>query len=92
MKAVLVTSIACAAVSLLGLLAVSAMSYAPGAEAWRAGMLVGVGVLLVGWSTLALWARSKLRLSREALPAGVKTAVIAVGIAYMVVVLLCSVG
>jgi hypothetical protein len=93
MKAVLVTSIACAAITLLALLAVSAMSVAPGAEAWRDGLLVAAGVFLVGWSTLALWARGRRRLSRDAaLSAGFKTAVIAGGLAYVLLVLLCCVG
>ncbi len=91
MKAVLVTSVACAAISLLGILAVLAMSVAPGVE--RDVLLVAVGVFLVGWSALAVWARRRLRFSQgAALSTDLKTAVIAAGIAYVLLVLLCCVG
>ena len=93
MKTVFTTSAACAGVSLLGLVGLSAMSVAPGAAAWHTGMMLAVAVFLVGWGALAFWARRQLRLSRAtALPAAAKTALITGGVIYMLIVLLCSVA
>jgi hypothetical protein len=92
-RAVFAASIASAAISLLGLLGLSAVSVAPGAEAWRGGVLVAVGIFLVGWTALVLRARRRLASSRDAaIPAGLATAVVAGAVAYVVLVLLCSVG
>jgi hypothetical protein len=93
MKAILTTSMGCSAVSLLGLLGVSAMSVAPGAEVLRWGMVLTVGVFFVGWLVLALWARRRLRLARDAvISSGLRTAVLTAGIVYVLLVLLCSFG
>ncbi len=93
MRTVFTTSMACAAVSLLGLLGLSGMSVAPGGEAWRSSMILAVGVFLVAWATLAFWAKRQLRLARStAFPAGAKAAVITGGVLYVLLVVICSVG
>ncbi len=93
MRAVITTSVACAVTSLLGLAALPAMSVAPGAEMWHGGLMLTVGLFFVGWLALALWARKRVRLARDAgLPRRLKTTVVAGGIVYVLLVLLCSVG
>ncbi|HPY31320.1 MAG TPA: hypothetical protein PLT00_13555 [Verrucomicrobiota bacterium] len=90
MKAIFTTSVLCAAVSLLGLLGLSAMTVAPEAEGWRLGMMLAVGLLLVAWMRLGFWARARLRASADAapVPTWVRTAVIIGGVVYMLLVLL----
>lgn len=71
----------------------SAVSVAPGGEAFYGGMMLAIGFFLVGWAVLAFWARRQLRSAGSAaLPAGAKAAVITVGAVYVLLVLLCSVG
>jgi hypothetical protein len=94
MKAVLSTSIACSAVSLLGLLGLSVMTVAPSAEGWRLGLMLLAGVLLVAWLRLAFWARARLRSSVADLGVSqrLKTVVVVGGVVYILFVLLCSLG
>jgi hypothetical protein len=93
MKAIYTISTACAGVSLLGLVGLSAMSVAPSGAAWHTGMMLAVAVFLVGWGALAFWARRQLRLSRgTAFPPTAKTALITGGVIYMLLVLLCSIA
>lgn len=94
MKAILTTSIVCSAVSLLGLLGLSAMSVAPGAEGLRWGMMLAVVLILAVWVRLGFWARGRLRASAgaAAVSARLRTAVITGGVIYVLLVLLCSVG
>jgi hypothetical protein len=94
MKAILTTSTVCSAVSLLGLLGLSAMSVAPGAELLRWGMMLAVAVILAAWVRLGFWARGRLRASVGAatVPMRFRTAVIIGGVVYVLLVLLCSVA
>jgi hypothetical protein len=94
MKAILTTSMVCSAVSLLGLLGLSAMSVAPGAEFSRWGMMLAVAVILAAWVRLGFWARRRLRASVGAatVPMRFRTAVIIGGVVYVLLVLLCSVA
>ena len=94
MKAVLSISIACTVASLLGLLGLSAMSVAPAAENWHLGMMLLAGILMLAWLRFAFWIRTRLHMSPA--DAGIsrrlKTMVVVGGLAYIVFVLLCSLG
>ena len=94
MKALLTTSLVCSVASLLGLLGLSAMSVAPGAEAWHWEMVAAVAVFFAGWLGLALWSRGQLRRSAGAatVPPWLRTAVVIAGVVYVLLGLLCAVG
>lgn len=94
MKALLTTSLVCSAASLLGLLGLSAMSVAPGTEAWHLEMMATVAVFFAAWFGLAVWCRGQLRRSAGAvvMPAPLRTAVVIGGVVYVLLVLLCAVG
>ncbi len=94
MKAILATSMTCSAVSLLGLVGLSAMSVAPEVEDLRCGMMLAAGVFGVAWLLLALWAGGRLQASggAAATPPRLRAVVVLVGVVYILLVLLCSVG
>lgn len=94
MKTVLSMSIACSAASLLGLLGLSLISVAPELEARRLAAMLLVGILLATWLRLAFWAGARLGESAgSAVPsARLRTAVVTGGMAYLLLILLCSFG
>jgi hypothetical protein len=94
MKALLTTSRVCSVASLVGLLGLSAMSVAPGAENWHRGMTATVAVFFAAWLGLAIWSRGQLRRSAGAatVPPWLRTAVVIAGVVYVLLGLLCAVG
>ena len=94
MRAMLTTSLVCSVASLLGLLGLSAMSVAPGAEAGHWGMMLGFMVFLLAWLGLAIWSRGQLQRSAEAVtvPTWLRRAVVIGGAVYVLLILLCAVG
>ena len=93
MKAVFSTSVACSAVSLLGLLGLSVATVAPATEDLRVTMMLLVGFLMVGWLRLALWARARLRSHATArVSQRLKTVVVVGGMLYILFILFCSLG
>ncbi len=94
MKAVVTTSFACAAASLLGLLGLSVVSIAPEQENMRLALLVLVGLFLAAWLRLAFWARTRLGscLSGTAMSRRLRSLVVVGGVVYILLVLLCSLG
>ncbi len=94
MKAVVTTSFACAAASLLGLLGLSVVSIAPEQESMRLALLLLVGLFLAAWLRLAFWARTRLRssLPETAMSRRVRSLVVIGGVVYILFVLLCCLG
>ena len=93
MKTMLTISGICLVMSLLGLLTLSTMSVAPSGEAWRRGLLSAHALFFAGWLALALWAKRRVRVDAEAKASTrVTTAVLALGVVYVVLVVLCSIG
>ncbi len=94
MKAVLGTSIACSAASLIGIAGLSAMSVVPAAEARRRQWMVVVSALLVAWLLLSIWAGWRLRSPGKAdpFPACFEKGLAVFGVLYVIAVLLFTVG
>jgi hypothetical protein len=94
MKVLLATSLVCSVTSLLGLVALSAMSVVPGAETWRWGMMLAVAVFMISWLGLAVWTRRRLKASTTAatLPAWLGRTIVIAGAVYVLLVLLFSFG
>lgn len=93
MKAVFSTSVACSAVSLLGLLGLSVATIAPATEGLRVTMMLLAGFLMVAWLRLALWARARLRSSATArVSQRLKNVVVVGGMLYILLILFCSLG
>ena len=61
MKAIFITSLICALMSLLAVVDFSAMTILPGsgAESWHGQMMFAASVFFVGWLCLASWARRR---------------------------------
>jgi hypothetical protein len=94
MKAVVTTSFACAAASLIGVIGLSAVTVAPEQETIHLALILLVGLLLAAWLRLAFWARARLRssLPGPAMSQRLRTVVVIGGVVYILFVLLCSVG
>ena len=94
MKTLFTTSLVCSVASLLGLVGLSAMSVAPGAEVWRWGMMFTLLVFLIAWLRLVFWARGRLRGSPggSSLPTWLSRSLVVGGVVYVLLVLLCSFG
>ena len=90
MKALFITSLICALMSLLAILGFSAMTIVPGpgAESWRSQMLVVAGAFFIGWLCLAFWTRRRT----ASPPPWLRRSLVVVGIVYMLGVLLFVVG
>ena len=94
MRAVVTTSFACAASSLIGVIGLSVIAVAPEQEAMRFALMLVVGLLLAAWLRVAFWARARSRssLAGPAMSQRLRTVVVVGGVAYILFVLLCSVG
>jgi hypothetical protein len=96
MRAICITASVCSVASLVAAVGLSAMSIvpSPGAEAWRWRTILAAVTFLVGWLGLAIWARRKMRLSVGAatLPTWLGRTLVAVGVVYVLLVLLFTVG
>ena len=90
MKALFVTSLICALMSLLAVLGFSAMTIVPGpgAGSWRSQMMLVAGAFFVGWLCLALWARRR----PASPPQWLRRSLVVVGVVYVLGVLLFVVG
>jgi predicted membrane channel-forming protein YqfA (hemolysin III family) len=95
MKALFITSVVCAAMTLLAVFCLSAMTIAPrdGAEDVRGQMLLAAGAFFVLWLFLAAWARRCLRVaSTEQPPLWLRRLLVWGGVVYSIGVLLFAVG
>jgi hypothetical protein len=96
MRAIFITASVCSVASLVAAMGLSAMSIvpSPGAEAWRWRMILAAAAFLVGWLGVAIWARRQMRLSVGAsmLPTWFGRTLVAAGVAYVLLVLLFTVG
>ena len=95
MKTLVVTSLISAAVSLLAILALSAMTIAPGAGAGvsRTRMMFLAGAFLLAWLDVALWAQRRGRADRQGPPAQwLGRVLVAVGVVYVCSVCMVILG
>jgi hypothetical protein len=92
MKALFITSVICALLSLLALFAVSAMTFTPGpgVESERRQMELASGAFFVGWLCVAFWARSRRHAASQ--PRWLSQPLVFIGVVYVLGVLLFVVG
>jgi uncharacterized membrane protein YhdT len=91
-KTLFITSLVCAVMSLLAVLAFSAMTIVPrpGAESLRRQMMLVASAFLVGWLCLAFWMRP--RQPPTSPPQWLRASLIFVGIVYVLGVLSFVIG
>jgi hypothetical protein len=90
MKAIFITSLVSAVMSLVAIIGLSAMEVAPGAGAEIWCMILVASAFLVGWLCLAFWMRPRQRPVLP--PRWLKGMVVFVGIVYVVGTLLFVLG
>jgi hypothetical protein len=94
MKRIFLSSLTCAITSLLGFVAMSAITFVPSARVTQQRIMVGVLVSLAFWLSLAIWARMRMRAS-ETSSVGLARAgrvLMFVALAYVLGFFLCVIG
>ena len=94
MRPLFITSLVCAAISLLALIGFSAMTIVPrpGAESARTQMMMVAGLFAVAWFGVAFWARPRQSGVASLPPQWLRRLLVGVGIAYLLVVFFCVIG
>lgn len=92
MKTLFITSLMCAAMSLLAVLGFSSMTLVPGpgTEDWRSQMMFVGGAFFVGWLYLAIWARAGERTASP--PAWLRRLLVTIGVVYALGIALFVIG
>jgi hypothetical protein len=92
MKAIFVTSLVSASISLFAIFGLSAMTIIPGhgSESWRGQLMLTVGIFLVGWLCIAFWVRP--RQHPVLLPRWLGRLLVFIGIVYTLVTLIFVLG
>jgi uncharacterized membrane protein YhdT len=90
MKTLFIISLICALMSLVAIVASSAITFAPGAESERNLMMFVAAAFLVGWIWLAFWVRRRQRTAT--LPHWITRSLVFAGVVYMLGILLFVVG
>ncbi len=90
-----ITAVTCAVVSILALVALSAMTIAPAAEATRGQFMAAVAVFFIGWILLAFWSRPYLMAETDSavtVPVWVQRTSVCIGAVYVLGCLLFAIG
>jgi hypothetical protein len=90
MKAVFITSLVSALMSLVAILGLSAMTVVPRVESLRGQMMLVSGVFFLIWISLAFWLRP--RPSLASLPRWARGLLVSAGVAYVLGILLLLIG
>jgi hypothetical protein len=95
MRALFITSLLCGIMSLLALVAVSAMTVvpSPGAEHSRSILMTIAGVFVLGWFGLSIWVRRRTSgVSQPLPPLWLTHSLICVGLVYLCAIIVFVVG
>jgi hypothetical protein len=87
MKTVFILSLINAAMSLLAMLGISAITFAPGAASTRARMMPLAAVFGIVWFCVALWARPRQHSATDLLPPlWLRRSLVGISVAYLLCV------
>jgi hypothetical protein len=90
MNAAFITSLVSAMMSLIAIIAFSAMTVAPHADSWRGHIMLVSAVFFLVWVSLTFWLRP--RPMRASLPGWVQGLLMSAGVVYIVGILLFVIG